>query len=285
VTQKIVAALMKSARAFNAVRRLQDMRYHSRFSINDFCSKRPMMRAIVTGHTRGLGAAIAENLLSRNIKVLGVSRGRNAELEKQFADLFEQVELDLSDSAAVTNWLGGEGLQQFLSGSPAVLLVNNAGTVQPVGPLASQDVAAIARAVALNVATPLMLASAVAAVADPADKRILHISSGAGSGAVPGWSIYGATKAALNHHAQNVVQDRSRGLRICSLAPGIIDTDMQAEIRTTSAERFPLREKFEAFKREGDLSNPKERAVDIVDYLLSERFGERPVADIRELLE
>jgi benzil reductase ((S)-benzoin forming) len=96
------------------------------------------------------------------------------------------------------------------------------------------------------VATPLMLASAVATASVSAgDRRIVHISSGAGRTAYPGWSIYCATKAALDHHARTVVLDANRALRICSVAPGVIDTGMQAEIRGSGEEKFPLREKFE----------------------------------------
>lgn len=244
------------------------------------------MKAILTGHTRGLGAAIAENLLSRNIAVLGVSRNRNVELEKQYSSLLEQVELDLSHPESVARWLAGDTLHRFLSGCKTVLLINNAGIVQPVGPIESQDVSVIARAVNLNVTAPMMLTSAVAAASpDASDRRILHVSSGAGRNAYPGWSVYGATKAALDHHARSVVLDQTPNFRICSLAPGVIDTDMQAEIRASALEQFPLRERFEALKREGNLSDPKDCAKYLVDYLLSEQFGRSEVADLREIIK
>jgi NAD(P)-dependent dehydrogenase (short-subunit alcohol dehydrogenase family) len=243
-----------------------------------------MMKAILTGHTRGLGAAIATSLLSRKIPVLGLSRTRNAELEKRFPTLLEQFELDWSDSTAAARWLGGGTLRQFLSGCKTVLLINNAGTVQPIGPVGTQEVAAISRAVNLNVAAPLMLTSAVAAASsDASDRRILHISSGAGSNAYPGWSVYCATKAAVDHHARAVAMDQTPALRICALAPGVVDTDMQAEIRAAALDKFPLRERFEALKQNGQLSSPDECAERVVEYLLSEKFGQVPVADLRQL--
>jgi NAD(P)-dependent dehydrogenase (short-subunit alcohol dehydrogenase family) len=243
-----------------------------------------MMKAILTGHTRGLGAAIAANLLARKIPVLGLSRSRNAELEKRFPTLLQQFEIDWSDPTAATRWLGTDALRQFLSGCQTALLINNAGTVQPIGPVATQDVAAVSRAVNLNVAAPLMLTSAVAAAsADASDRRILHISSGAASNPYPGWSIYCATKAAVDHHARSVALDRTPALRICALAPGVIDTDMQAEIRATAMDKFPLRERFEALKQGGQLSSPDESAKRLIDYLLSDQFGQHPVADLRQL--
>lgn len=249
------------------------------------------MKAILTGHSRGLGAAIAENLLARGIPVLALSRNKNSDLETRYPSALQQVELDLADLAALQRWLAGDALQHFLSASQTALLINNAGVVQPVGPLDAQDTGAIARAVSLNVTAPLMLAGAVAAAGSNTkagaktgqfEKRILHISSGAGRSPYPGWSIYCATKAALDHHARAVMLDQAPNLRICSLAPGVIDTDMQAEIRGVSLEQFPLRERFEALKREGNLAAPEACARQLVDFLLSEQFGRSPVADLRE---
>lgn len=243
-----------------------------------------MKKAIVTGHTRGLGAAIAESLLSRNIAVMGLSRTRNAALAGRHPGALEQIELDLADPAALERWLAGDAVARFVSGSDFVLLVNNAGVVQPIGPLDGQPVSAVSRAVSLNVAAPLMLASAFAAATGAAsDRRILHVSSGAARNAYPGWAVYCATKAALDHHARGVALDRTPGLRICSLAPGVIDTDMQTQIRASSLEQFPMRERFEALKRDGGLATPEGCAARLVGYLLSDAFGDAPVADLREV--
>ena len=246
----------------------------------------PVTRAIVTGHTRGLGTALAEQLLACNIAVLGLSRSHNATLAQQFPQTLQQVELDLADPPSVARWLTGDTLSRFVDGADSVLLFNNAGVVQPIGPIEGQDATAIANAVSLNVATPLMLASAVAAVSISAsDRRIVHISSGAARNAYAGWSIYCATKAALDHHARAVALDANRALRICSLAPGVVDTDMQAEIRSSGKEQFPLREKFEELKRNGQLVSPEQCAAQLIDFTLSEAFGQTPVADIREVAQ
>jgi benzil reductase ((S)-benzoin forming) len=240
------------------------------------------MKAIVTGHTRGLGAAIAHELLSRNIYVFGIARNRNADLRKEFPSHFQQAELDLGDAAALGKWLEHGNLQAVIGKSETVLLINNAGIVQPVGPIQAQDAALIAQAIGLNVAAPMMLSSAVAAASRAArDVRILHISSGAGRNAYPGWSIYCATKAALDHHARSVALDRSPNVRICSLAPGVIDTDMQAAIRVTPVEHFPLRERFEQLKRDNQLIHPRDCAKQVIDYLLDKNFGQVPVDDLR----
>ena len=243
------------------------------------------MKAILTGHTRGIGASIAAELLSRHIPVLGLARKRNAELGALYPDLLEQAELDLSDSAALAAWIASPAMGTFLNGCQSALLINNAGIVQPIGPLDRQDPLEVARAVALNVAAPLMLSSALATkTPSAADRRILHVSSGAARTAYPGWSVYCATKAALDHHARAVVADKLPALRICSLAPGVIDTDMQAELRATPLDRFPIRERFDSMKRNGELASPEACARRLVDYLLGDGFGQNPVADLRELV-
>ncbi|MFL9887806.1 SDR family oxidoreductase [Paraburkholderia agricolaris] len=242
------------------------------------------IRAIVTGHTRGLGASLAEQLLARGVAVLGLSRSRHPSLKARFPALLEEIELELADPTRVAQWVATEALRNFVSGAQSVLLINNAGMVQPIGPIEGQNAADIATAVSLNVATPLMLASALAAAStDATDRRIVHISSGAARNAYPGWSIYCATKAALDHHARAVTLDANRALRICSLAPGVIDTNMQAEIRGSGTEQFPMREKFEDLKRNGQLSTPEQCATQVLDYAFSDAFGQTPVADIREV--
>jgi benzil reductase ((S)-benzoin forming) len=240
--------------------------------------------AIVTGHTRGLGAAIAAHLLAHDAPVLGIARNRNAELAERYGDRLTQVQLDLGDDEALTGWLQSDAVRRFARGSATALLVNNAGVLEPIGPLETQDVALVARAVAVNVTAALALSAAFAAATREArDRRILHISSGAGRHEYAGWSIYCATKAALDHHARAVALDRTPGLRISSVAPGVIDTDMQAVIRGTTEDKFPDRQRFVAMKREGRLLSPDEVGRAVVEFLFSDTFGEEPVTDLRRV--
>jgi benzil reductase ((S)-benzoin forming) len=234
--------------------------------------------AIVTGHSRGLGAAVSGELLTRGIAVLGVSRSRQT---GAVAGL-EQAEVDLSDDAQLHAWLNGKTLTRFVGHTERPLLVNNAGLLQPIGSLEQQDPAAVTRAVAVNVGAVLALSAAFARATGKAqERRILHVSSGAARNAYAGWSVYCATKAALDHHARAVALDRSPRLRISSVAPGVIDTDMQAEIRSTPDGTFPDRQRFVDMKEEGSLRSPAEAAKALVDYLLSATFGDEPVTETR----
>jgi len=235
-----------------------------------------MIKAVVTGHSRGLGAAVAAELVARGIPVLGLARGH-----AEIGEGMEQAVVDFGDGAALAIWLGGHTLSSFLAGADTVLLVNNAGIVSPVGPLAEQDPVAALRAATINLAAPLALSAAFVRAAAQAERRILHVSSGAGRSAYPGWSVYCATKAALDHHARAVALDGDPHVRCVSLAPGVIDTDMQAEIRDTPDSKFPLKQRFVDMKESGVLVTPGACAVALVDYLLAKRFGEEPVDDLR----
>jgi hypothetical protein len=241
-------------------------------------------KAIVTGHSRGLGEAIAADLLGRGIAVLGLSRALNDPLAGRYPGLLQQTVLDLSDTAHLQGWLQTGALARFAQGAERVLLVNNAGVVQPIGAAGSLEGTQLALAISLNVTAPLLLANALVAAADgTVQRRVLHVSSGTARKPYAGWSVYCATKAALDMHARASQLDEVPGLLISSVAPGVIDTGMQADIRAASEDDFPLRARFEAMKREGQLESPLQVAHKLVDHLLSGDFGQEAVTDLREL--
>jgi benzil reductase ((S)-benzoin forming) len=134
----------------------------------------------------------------------------------------------------------------------------------------------------VNVAAALMFSTAFVTVAEHGrDRRILHVSSGAARNAYAGWSVYCATKAALDHHARAVTLDKTPRLRISSVAPGVIDTDMQAEVRATTDDKLPSRPRFVDMKREGRLISPDQAGRKLVELLLSDTFGDEPVTELR----
>ena len=237
-----------------------------------------MIKAVLTGHSKGLGAALADELLRRGIRVLGVSRSERRDLRGDAR--LEQHRADLSDIQALSRWLEGQSFRTFMDGADTVLLINNAGLLQPIASLEHQSLDAIASAVSLNVSAALMLSAAFVQQCAAPDRRIMHISSGAGRKAYAGWSIYCATKAAMDHHARCVALEKAPGVRISSIAPGVIDTNMQDEIRASALDDFPDRPRFDAMHRDGVLQRPKDVAERVIAYLLSADYGAEPVADL-----
>ena len=234
---------------------------------------------IITGHSSGLGAALAAAWLQHGARVIGLARRNNPELAASHPGQLQETAIDLADPQAVLNYSRSDAFRQTCQAAEILWLINNAGTVAPSAPLGAQPDDAIIHAVNLNITAPLLLANAVLAHARDRDNvRIVHISSGAARKPYPGWSIYGASKAALDRHAADAAAE---GVRIVSLAPGVVDTAMQAGMRNDAA--FPLREQFAALHADGKLQSASDTAAKILAYCLSDQFAHEPIADIRTL--
>ncbi|WP_274361838.1 SDR family NAD(P)-dependent oxidoreductase [Paenibacillus thermotolerans] len=252
---------------------------------------------IVTGASRGLGEAIAEYLLTPGNRLFCISRTRNEALQQRAAaagvgldwferDLEELAQGDAAD-ALMRELLGGIAE----SGStPALRLINNAGVLEPIGPAHRNDASAVARHIAVNLTAPIGLTSAFLRLTESldADKRVMQISSGAGRKPYAGWSAYCAAKAGLDHFTRCVKleQDALRcGAKVASVAPGVVDTAMQALIRSSGEEQFPTRARFVEMHESGALSSPGEAAERLIKFLEHSEFGEEPVADIRDFTQ
>src|SRR5690606_4020802 len=169
--------------------------------------------AILTGASRGIGAALARGLARPGTRLITLARRADPELaahaRAQGAEL-EQVQVDLADLGAAA-----QAAERIAASLPRdagrYLLINNAGTVQPVAAAAELvDGPAIAAAFNLNISAVMLLtARFVAAVHDlQADRRVLNISSGAGRNPNAGWGVYCATKAALDMYTRVLKQEQ-----------------------------------------------------------------------------
>ena len=114
-----------------------------------------MKKVILTGHSKGLGKALASALVAEGCEVLGISRSRADEEQG-----LQQVTLDLSDMDALRQWLESRELRSFLEGAKQAILINNSGVVSPVGALGTLANEEIVRSIELNVAAPLVLSNA-----------------------------------------------------------------------------------------------------------------------------
>ena len=237
-------------------------------------------KIIISGHSNGLGRALAEYYLRQGDAVLGLSR-RQVAVEP--SEKLQQHIIDLSDSAAVAALFSDGLIADFMHAADEVVLINNAGTVQPSAMLGRQNDAEIITSAALNITAPLLLANEVCRQ-KPANAvlKIVHISSGAGRNAYPGWSVYGAGKAALDHHARCVAAEQLSGVRIASIAPGVIDTGMQAQIRASDTADFPMLARFQDLKAQGGLSSAEEIAAHIAAMIADRNFGKAIVQDVRD---
>jgi benzil reductase ((S)-benzoin forming) len=234
---------------------------------------------IVTGASRGLGRAMAEQLAAGGATVLGLSR-------RAPPAVFEQWTCDLADPVPVAQrldaWLRAFDGQRFASAS----LINNAAMLTEPAPLADVDLAALSQAARVGLEAPLVLTAAFlrATRAWRCQRRVLHISSGLGRRGMASSGPYCAVKAGLDNLARAQALEealQANGAKVCALAPGIIDTDMQVQLRSADAKAFPEREAFVQFKNGGKLDSPAAAAAKVIACLHRADFGSNPVSDVR----
>jgi NAD(P)-dependent dehydrogenase (short-subunit alcohol dehydrogenase family) len=154
-------------------------------------------------------------------------------------------------------------------------------------PLRDADPASLSAAVRVGLEAPLLLSAAfLRATRDwPADKRVLHISSGLGRRAMASQGPYCAVKAGLDHLARAQALEEAlwpSGARVVSLAPGVIDTDMQVQLRGADPAAFPDHDAFVQMKAGGRLDSPAAAAAKVIAYLRRADFGAQAVADVRD---
>jgi len=242
----------------------------------------PQHLFIITGASRGLGRAIAEQLLQPGHRVLGISR----QSPPAPAGL-EQWSCDLADPLPVAQrlqaWLEGLDGRQFASST----LINNAALLAEPRALRDADPLSLSASVRVGLEAPLLLTAAFLRATRKwaAEKRVLHISSGLGRRAMAAQGSYCAVKAALDHLARAQALEEAlldNGARVCSLAPGVIDTDMQVQLRGADPANFPDHAAFVQMKSGGRLASPAAAAAKLIAYLQRPDFGRQPVADVRE---
>ena len=116
-------------------------------------------------------------------------------------------------------------------------------------------------------------------------RKVLNISSGLGRRAMASQGAYCAAKAGMDHFTRCLALDDARkanGARTCSLAPGVIDTDMQVTLRSAAPGAFPDQNNFISLKAQGMLSSPADAASRVLGWLARPDFGTNPVADVRD---
>jgi benzil reductase ((S)-benzoin forming) len=237
---------------------------------------------VVTGTTRGLGAALAERIArDPDNELVAIARAPSGAIPGGV-----RIEADLADAAALGR--ACDALEERIRGKgyAKAVLVNNAGIVDPVGPLGSLDDGELAAHLAVNLVAPVFLMNRFLRMTEAVPvRRIINISSGAGRRPVASWSAYCTGKAGLDMASRVLAleaQQRGAAIQVTSLAPGVLDTHMQEVVRAIPDARFPDVARFRQLKDEGSLRDPGEIAARILEIEAAGGLTE-PVMDLREL--
>ena len=246
---------------------------------------------ILTGASRGLGQAMAAHYLADGAFVLGLSRQQSTELKASGAGGLEQWPVDLSEPLPVAERLGAwlADFERRAGGAlpKRVRVIHNAALLSDPGNVAEGDPANLAQSLRIGLEAPVALTAAflhATARWEASDRRVLFVSSGLGRRAMAGSAAYCAQKAGLDHFARALALEeeaRSHGARVASVAPGIIDTDMQKQLRGADPRHFAAQSQFDEFHRSGALDSPATAAAKVIALLERADYGANPVTDVR----
>ena len=242
---------------------------------------------VVTGASKGLGRALALALAGHGYPVLALARP-STELDEiggllaSLAPVSRSIECDLSNPTSIANAASLISQQTtFIAG-----LVHNAGAITPVKPLDKVDASDWAHSIQVNLVGVQDLTQRIyPLLGGEHQSRITVISSGASLRPIGSWSAYCVSKAGLDMWSRCVAEEgRESNISSVSVAPGIVDTGMQTEIRSTPAEDFPSLQSFIDLHANGDLARSEDVAAQLMPLVTThsmEQSGQR--FDVREL--
>jgi len=229
--------------------------------------------AVITGASRGIGAGIAEIFAGRGMNLGLASRSAPA---LPTSDTVLARSVDVRDEAAMGAF-AADVAERF---GAVDVWINNAGVLDPIAPLRKVSVEAFREHVDINL-TGVFVGSRcyIEHVRARAGGGVLiNISSGAAWGGYAGWSAYCASKAGVALLTQCVaLEEAEAGLRAHAVAPGVVDTEMQALIRSSAEEDFPSLERFMELKRDDGFNT----VPFVAEHLLAIAFD--PTAETDEV--
>jgi len=225
--------------------------------------------AIITGGSRGLGAALVADLLARGVEVVEFSRA---------APHACSVRLDLADLPAAEAVLDAKLAELAARDWDEVIAIANAAMIEPVGPAARKPAADVMRNLDVNLRAPVLFAALFVKhfQRHAARKLLANISSGAALNAYSGWSLYCAAKAGLEHFVRALALEQAaeaHPVLAVNVNPGVMDTEMQAAIRVTDVADFPALDRFVGLHAGGVLRAPAAVAAIILDELANVTVG------------
>lgn len=249
---------------------------------------------ILTGASRGIGASLAEQLLSTSHEVYCLSRNENEALKKfartrQLGLNYRTQDLNMLEESL--KWLDGILLGIDPDEWEAIHLILNAASIRPVHRVGDrEEMAEIQQAMVVNYISPVMLSERFVHRSQDwkLQKRITYIGSRAASRNLPAFSHYCSSKAALERFVGILASEQSSAsfpIESQLIHPGTVDTNMQAEIRAQDKNMSRVMPYFHELEKNGKLISPQIVASEIVKILKSDYEADKLLVDIEKILE
>jgi benzil reductase ((S)-benzoin forming) len=261
--------------------------------IRTFTKTTPMHFYIITGVSRGIGEAIARKLLVHGNTLFCISRTMNEELVDTASSMHVPLyyhEADLSVHGSVEQFMHEVFARIDPERATHIALINNAGMLEPIAPIELANPGMMEKHLMLNLLAPATLISNFITKTKKLSipKVVLNISSGASSFPYAGWSMYCASKAGLDMLTRTVGLEQTDidfPVKLMALAPGIVDTSMQTQIRHTPRSMFSEKDKFIKLHEEGKLTKPESVAAIIAASLFNPEIPQGSILNIDQLKE
>ncbi len=227
--------------------------------------------ALITGTSSGIGKALAKLLLSENYLVFGYSRTNQIE-NKNFT--FTKIDLSNMEEVQKLKFPNIDVASDFL-------LVNNAATIGSILPIHKKTNEEILREYNLNIISPTLLSRKF--INNYANNKLLiNISSGAANKPIPSWSTYCATKSGLDMLTRVIHKEKHENLKIFSIHPGVVNTNMQEEIRRSDANFFPIKQQFIDYYNKNELFSVDFVALKIFQIIVKNEDLNEIILNLRD---
>ena len=241
---------------------------------------------LITGASKGLGRSLALSIAESGGVVIALAREslqlESVEVElKKISEGSLAVVCDLADSSQISR-TAEMIVSSFghLSG-----IIHNAGIINPIGNMLDVEREGWEKTIQVNLLGVQDLTRSLESIIGGENHtRITTISSGAAQRSLHGWSAYCVSKAGLDMWTKCMAEEgENANISALAIAPGIVDTGMQQEIRQADESSFPLLQNFKDYYRNGELSKPDDVAIKLLPYCLGKLGMNGDRLDVRNL--
>ncbi|WP_096273714.1 (S)-benzoin forming benzil reductase [Paucisalibacillus globulus] len=237
-----------------------------------------MKIALITGVSKGLGESIAKLFLESGIHVLGISRNPNNRLGKiaQKNNVnYQHYPCDLGNISEIEKTVKKikEDVERY---SPTIFyLINNAAVVEPINQVTLIGNQELTNHFQINTLAPIILMNSMLQFSTNSNNAFIgvNITSGAAERPIYGWGAYCSSKASINMYTKTAALEQDTlktGHKIVAFNPGIMDTNMQQTIRSSSKDSFIEIDKFKGYKENKQLRDTDTVGGILIDILNDE---------------
>ncbi len=227
---------------------------------------------IITGTNKGLGKALVDEVfLLDNSSIISIGRTLNEDHVKflnTLSDRFHFIKIDLNQPALLAEKI--DSYHEIMQRTDRIIFINNAGTIAPIEKIGCINSTKLLASININSASPAIITNRMLNKLSGKKLVFINITSGAAKRPIDGWAAYCASKSYAKMFFDVLAEqtkDNPR-IKVYQIDPGMMDTEMQHEIRSSNPEIFPQVSEFVSVKENGKLKSAKDVAKSIISEIV-----------------